>query len=148
MSSAFDLVRARLHRALSTVDDGAHKLETLMIHAMQRARRLTDSIGFRMSPVRLSERASAAKMKLSALSAANMTAATARLDEARRRFGVGVASLDALSPLAVLKRGYAMAQDESGRLLRDARETTIGNRVRVRLAEGALGCRVEELETS
>jgi exodeoxyribonuclease VII large subunit len=146
MSQAFDAVRARLHRALSSVDEGTHKLETLMMHAMQRARRLTDSVGFRLLPIRLSERASSARMKFNVLSAAHNAAVTARLDNARLRLGVAVTSLDALSPLAVLKRGYAMAQDERGKLLRDARESTVGDRVRVRLSEGALQCRVEGLE--
>jgi exodeoxyribonuclease VII large subunit len=148
MSRAFDAVRARLHHALSSADDQAHKLETLVLHAMQRARRLTDSLSFRMSPARLQERASSAKMRLDVLSAAQKTATSLRLEDARRRLGLGVASLDALSPLAVLKRGYAMAQDQSGRLLRDARESKVGDRIRVRLADGALGCRVEELENS
>jgi exodeoxyribonuclease VII large subunit len=148
MSRAFDAVRARLHHALSSADDQAHKLETLVLHAMQRARRLTDSLSFRMSPARLQERALSAKMRLDVLSAAQKTATSLRLEDARRRLGLGVASLDALSPLAVLKRGYAMAQDQSGRLLRDAREAMVGDRIRVRLADGALGCRVEELENS
>ena len=56
------------------------------------------------------------------------------------------AALDALSPLAVLGRGYALAQDERGRVLRSSRGVSEGEGVRVRLAEGALRCRVEEVE--
>jgi exodeoxyribonuclease VII large subunit len=67
-----------------------------------------------------------------------------RLEEARARFGIMVASLDALSPLSVLKRGYAIAQDEQGKLLRDARDVTDGETLRLRLAKGSLRCRVLE----
>lgn len=54
--------------------------------------------------------------------------------------------LQALSPLAVLGRGYALVQDQEGRVLRRAQETAPGKRVKVRLAQGRLGVRVEEVE--
>lgn len=148
ISSAFDAVRTRLHDALTDADDAGHKCETLMMRAMQRARRLADAVSLRLSPARLGARASAARMRLNELCTAHNALAAARLDDARGRLGVAAASLDALSPLAVLKRGYAIAQDERGRLLRNARDSQVGDRVRLRLAEGALKCRVEEVESS
>jgi exodeoxyribonuclease VII large subunit len=148
MSSAFDEVRARLHESVVSVDDAAHRLETLMMRAAQRARRHTDAISCRLSPARLGARVSAAKIRFNVLVASRDAAATARLDDARARLAVTAASLDALSPLAVLKRGYAMAQDERGQLLRDAREVQAGDPVRLRLAEGVLRCRVEEVENN
>src|SRR5205085_7601893 len=112
----------------------------------QGLRRRADSVGRRLSPARLMSRVAAAKVKFNVLCAARDTAASARLDDARARLAVAAASLDALSPLAVLRRGYAMAQDERGKLLRAANESNVGDRVRLRLAEGKLLCRVEEVE--
>ena len=54
------------------------------------------------------------------------------------------ASLDALSPLKVLSRGYAIALDAEGRAVKDARGVAVGERLTVKLNSGALGCRVEE----
>ena len=54
------------------------------------------------------------------------------------------ASLDALSPLRVLGRGYALAQTEDGTVLRSAAQTAAGERIRVRLAQGQLVCDVAE----
>jgi len=51
-----------------------------------------------------------------------------------------------LSPLSVLGRGYALAQDARGRVVRSSRRVRAGEQLRVRLAEGALRCRVEEVE--
>jgi exodeoxyribonuclease VII large subunit len=45
-----------------------------------------------------------------------------------------------------LGRGYALAEDERGRLLRSSGGVAAGEGVRVRLAEGSLRCRVEEVE--
>src|SRR5437763_1642844 len=104
MSPAFDEVRASLRDSISRVDDASHKLETLMMRATQRAHRRTDAISCRLSPARLGARVSAAKVKFNVLYAARDAAATARLDDARARLAVAVASLDALSPLAVLTR--------------------------------------------
>ena len=54
----------------------------------------------------------------------------------RQKFAALAASLDAMSPLAVLGRGYAVARDESGRILKSYRETAPGSRVSVTLGEG------------
>jgi exodeoxyribonuclease VII large subunit len=55
--------------------------------------------------------------------------------------------LNALSPDAVLARGYSITQDaESGAVIRAASATKEGGRLRIRLAEGRLGARVEEVE--
>lgn len=148
MSPAFDEVRAHLRESVSRVDDAAHRLETLLIRATQRAQRRTDAVSCRLSPARLGARVSAAKVRFNVLCAARDAAATARLDDARARLAVAAASLDALSPLAVLKRGYAIASDEEGKLLRDAGSTQPGDAVHLRLSEGALRCRIEEVENN
>jgi len=62
----------------------------------------------------------------------------------KKRFGLATASLDALSPLAVLHRGYAIAQREDGTLLRDAKAVSIGDSVKVRLAKGRIKATVED----
>lgn len=55
------------------------------------------------------------------------------------------AKLDALSPLKVLSRGYAIAMDEDGRAVKDSSGVRAGDKLTVRLASGALGCRVEDV---
>lgn len=66
------------------------------------------------------------------------------LAAARARHGGLVGRLDALSPLRVLARGYAVALDaDAGRALFDARDVAPGDRVDVRLHQGRLETRVE-----
>lgn len=148
MSPAFDEVRDRLHDARTTVDDAAHRLETLMLRRAQSARRRSDSIIRRLSPLRLSGRVSAAHARFIVLRAEHNAAILAQLEGGRARLARAVAALDALSPLAVLHRGYALAEDERGKLLRAASDIRVGDAVRLRLAEGQVRCRVEEVESN
>ena len=67
-------------------------------------------------------------------------------DVQNRRFGALAASLDALSPLKVLGRGYALAQQPDGTVLRSADQARIGETLRLRLADGALRGQVKEKE--
>jgi exodeoxyribonuclease VII large subunit len=53
--------------------------------------------------------------------------------------------LDALSPLAVLGRGYALCWNaDRTSIIRSAGALAEGDRIRVTLAEGEIGCRVED----
>lgn len=56
------------------------------------------------------------------------------------------AALDAMSPLKVLTRGYAMAQTEDGRLLRTVEQTSPGGRFTLHLADGRIRASVEAIE--
>ena len=73
------------------------------------------------------------------------TLATARRHAAERRAAALAARLDALSPLAVLGRGYAVCWNESRTgIIRSAAQVQPGERVQVTLAEGEIGCRIED----
>ena len=52
------------------------------------------------------------------------------------------ASLDALSPLAVLARGYAIARDAAGHVVKDSSELACGDEVRVLLGTGSFDATV------
>ena len=73
-------------------------------------------------------------------------AAQQRLAAPRQRLGELAAGLDAMSPLKVLGRGFAMVTDGEGRVLRRALDVPVGAQVTAALAEGRLLCRVEDRE--
>jgi exodeoxyribonuclease VII large subunit len=79
---------------------------------------------------------------------ARLASAVARsLRSAERTLAERAGRLRALSPEAVLARGYSITLDAvSGRALKASTETAAGNRIRVRLASGALGALVERTE--
>jgi exodeoxyribonuclease VII large subunit len=57
-----------------------------------------------------------------------------------------LARLRALSPAATLNRGYAIVQRPDGHVVRAASEVAAGERVRVRLASGAVRATVDATE--
>lgn len=62
----------------------------------------------------------------------------------RERFLRIAGMLEALSPIRVLARGYAMVQDEEGTIIRQANMLDKDARIRLDFADGAALCRVEE----
>jgi exodeoxyribonuclease VII large subunit len=146
MSPGFDEARARLRQAERRTKEATHRLEILVARAAERARHRTRRAAERLAPAHLVTRAVKTRARLKVARASLEGAGRARLDDGRARLTVAVASLEALSPLAVLRRGYALAQDERGSALRSSRAVRVGDRVSLRLAEGAVRCRVEEVE--
>lgn len=74
-------------------------------------------------------------------------AALAGLAAPRRELAALSAALDAMSPLKVLGRGFALVTDGAGKPLRNAAEVPVGSEINAALAKGRLRCRVEETIT-
>lgn len=67
------------------------------------------------------------------------------LQKKQKQFAALSARLDALSPLKVLARGYAVATKE-GQVLHSVEQLSPGETVRLRLSDGAALCAVERIE--
>jgi exodeoxyribonuclease VII large subunit len=82
--------------------------------------------------------------RLVALRVALRARARPMLREKRADFAESCTHLDALSPLRVLERGYAIALHEgTGRAIRSKEEVKAGDRLRVRVSDGEFGAKVE-----
>ena len=64
------------------------------------------------------------------------------INQKKQRYIANVSKLDAMSPLKVLTRGYAMAQTEDGNVLRSVTQAEIGERISVSLSDGILSATV------
>jgi len=56
------------------------------------------------------------------------------------------AKLDALSPLSVLKRGYSVAENEEGQIVKSAKGLYVGENLLLTLSDGKIKCEVKEKE--
>jgi exodeoxyribonuclease VII large subunit len=66
-----------------------------------------------------------------------------RLEKSRALLSAHSASLDALSPLRVLGRGYAVARDENGKILKRIAQLPAGKEFRLRVTDGEVNGRVQ-----
>ncbi|HJT67466.1 MAG TPA: exodeoxyribonuclease VII large subunit [Pyrinomonadaceae bacterium] len=147
-SAAAELVAKHEDELCSALDQLGRQLTRLMryrvVDLRSRVQKQALSPAFDEVKARLRD----ARRRFDAASTSCNDAMEMTLQEARERLGLAAASLDALSPLAVLQRGYAIAQAATGKPLRDAATVSAGDDVTVRLAKGKLNTRVETVEES
>ena len=146
LSPAFDDVAARLHDAIAATTGAEHRLQTSITSLVQRAQRRVGAATHSLSPAQLRSAALTAVTRLESLTRARDAGIATRLETAKQQLARAGAALDAMSPLRVLERGYAIAHDAEGHVLREASSATVGDALRLRLWKGAVNCRVEGTE--
>lgn len=146
LSQVFEQTRSRLRNARLASNSSTHRLQLLMNQTMRTAQARTDAVVHKVSPSLLTTRLTNARGRLAAAMAECNVSMKRRIEEDHNRLGVAAVSLDALSPLRVLQRGYAIAQSSEGKLLREASQVSAGDQVQVRLSRGRLHTRVESTE--
>jgi len=65
---------------------------------------------------------------------------------AKARYIAMTAKLDAMSPLKVLTRGYAMAQSEDGKVLRSVSQVNPNDTIKITVSDGCLSAAVTEIK--
>lgn len=84
-----------------------------------------------------------ARTRLSSAQTALSRALDQRLERLRSRLAVTQGTLDAISPLATLHRGYAIISDATGCVITEGDRVRHGDLVRARVARGEFHARVE-----
>jgi len=129
LEQRFDEATLRMQQAMA-------RFTTSLRHRERLAKARLAGIDLRMLIRGKTERLSRSRQLL----AVNLRAG---LQRRRSRLEVAAGRLDALSPLAILARGYAICRDAHGVVVRCAGNLRAGEGVRVTLAKGELDCRVE-----
>lgn len=112
------------------------RAERLLRERFRRERSRLDQAVVRLDRTHPRTRLAAVRERIAKLEQRANRSMHARLAKERQRFGSAVGRLDNLSPLKVLSRGYALAFDGSGQLVRDAAALAPGAAVEVRVARG------------
>jgi exodeoxyribonuclease VII large subunit len=145
-SAAAEIVAAREDQICSALDNLGRQLVRLTRYQVVNLRARVQEQALSHAFHEVKSRLTSARRRYETASSASEAALDEQLQLGRERLALAAASLDALSPLGVLQRGYAIAQDASGRLVRDAAAVNVGDEVSVRLAKGKLNTRVVTTE--
>ena len=138
LANARDLAARRQQH----LDDLCRRLGAAQSQMLARARRLVDVLQDRMLRQGLDRRLLTARARRENVHIRLQTAMRARITREKQHFYPLAARLQAISPQAVLDRGYALLYNADGGLLRDASSTRSGDVLRARLASGEIDARV------
>jgi len=139
--SSFDL-RARAVALQRRIEQARERLDAGLERAVTRKHRSFESLRFRLARTDLRARVSRLQRKWEK-SLADLTVRVDHLLTARKRSVEAAAiRLDERSPYQLLERGYAIAYDPSGKVLRSPDQVATGDDISVRLARGQIDATV------
>ena len=145
---AFARMMDGIHRRQQKLDEQRFRLEKAERQLLERWNRRCESVAAAVRHYDARRRLAAIRQQLAA-QVANLAAAThTRLLESRGALERQTASLEALSPVAILNRGYALVFDAKGQLVKDAARLEAGDQLSARLARGRVRARVIATERS
>jgi len=141
-------VLIRVRDAVNRRDQRLDELRLRLDTSMQRPLRIrARQLGFLIDRLRrqdITARIATIHRRLQSADQRLHRTTTQIINPRQMRLNRASAGLGALSPLAVLSRGYALVYAADGKLLRSAAATVVGQTIRARLAHGTLEAEVTQ----
>jgi exodeoxyribonuclease VII large subunit len=139
---AFGGIMGAIRQRQQKMDDLTYRLERSERRVLEQVRRRWETVAAAVRHYDLASVLASMRVGLGAGMAALAGAMRNVLLLHRTRVERLTTGLESLSPLAVLERGYALVFDASGKLLKDASGTEVGQEISARLARGEIVARV------
>jgi exodeoxyribonuclease VII large subunit len=139
---ALSVLHRRVGRHLQRIDEQEYRMREhirVAIDTRERARRGLES---RIRNFDVRPRLAADRRRMDTAHGTIVELVRTRVALRRSRWEQARAKLEQLSPLRILDRGYVIVSNESG-IVKDVDAAPAGSAIRVRLAKGELGARVE-----
>ena len=146
LASVFTEFPQRLKDWRYEIADRIEQLSEVFDEKIRKNEQRLESLTNRISPLKLAATLNERKTRLALLRQKNLSAIGNAVDAKAAKLRIGMASLDALSPLAVLNRGYSIVKNERGEILRDAENIKSNEQVEIRLARGTIKAKVLKSE--
>jgi len=144
-SAAAELVVPEKEALLKSLYDIRLRLKRALAGRIQNERqylaRLMKSPAFRHPLDRVNQR----KMDIEAIRKDLEKSITRKLEIEKSRLGTIYGKLDALSPLKVLARGYSIARNESGGVIKSVTQVRPGDFIELFVNDGKIHCEAEEI---
>jgi exodeoxyribonuclease VII large subunit len=135
---AFGRMMDLIHRGQQRVDDLGYRLAHAERDALEGCRRKLEILSGAIRHYDARRILAGMGKELDARTAVIVSATRELLRQRRARFEHGLGQLEALSPTAILERGYALVFDPSGKLLVDSGGVRSGEEISARLARGTV----------
>ena len=147
---AFGGMMDAVRRAQQRLDERGYRLEKAERQILERNHRRLETASAAVRHYDARRRLAAIRQQLESSVTSLIGAARAHLLADRATLDRRTASLEALSPLAILNRGYALVFDADGQLVKDAAQFNPGDEMSARLARGRVRAQVvsSDSETS
>jgi exodeoxyribonuclease VII large subunit len=139
-----DLIRQRQQKA----DDLTFRLERAQRQTLEQVRRRLETVAAAVRHYDLRRVLAGIRGELEAVGAAMAGAMRNQLLQNKVRIERMGRALEALSPLAILDRGYALVFDGAGQLVKDARLVKPGDEISARVAHGEIRATVNKAKDS
>lgn len=146
-SMAFTRMQELIARRQQRVDELAFRLAAAQQKQMRTLRRRLDVAGARLRHQEIENRLRAMHRELAVRVVALGNAMRHLIENRKAGLQRLRSQLQALSPLGILERGYALVFDEQGNLVTRSAQLTPGKQVRGRVAHGSFTARVELVKT-
>ena len=128
------------------IEDFQDRLSDALTGQVENQKKRLEILSSRLSPLKLASNVGEKRTRLALLEQKNISAMRSSINQADENLKIRMASLDALSPLAVLSRGFSVTENESGKILRNAGEVKPNDKVKIRLAQGRIEAKVSVVE--
>jgi exodeoxyribonuclease VII large subunit len=135
---AFGRMMDLIHRRHQRLDDLGNRLAHAERDALEGCRRRLEMLSGAIRHYDARRILAGMGKELDARTAVIVSATRELLRQRRARFEHFLGQLEALSPTAILERGYALVFDSSGKLLLDAGRVSSGEEISARVARGTL----------
>jgi len=140
--------RRRLEAPMQRLDEAELRLRRALDARMDRANERLGVLHRRLEQATPRRRIGAEQARRDALARRLSIATRAVLSKADQRLRNAARTLHNVSPLQTLERGYAIAHDADGNIMRDTKSVATGDRVAIDLARGRLDCEVRGVDTT
>ena len=141
---AFARMMDALGRRQQRVDELVNRLEKAERRIIEQQRRRWEIAAAAVRHYDVSQRLAGMREQLQSRMAALTSVFRTLLLQHRSRLERAVGALEALSPLAILERGYALVFDASGKLVKDAQQVKPGQDISARVANGEITATVKK----
>lgn len=138
----------RLRQQAQRLDEFEERLRLALRHSLRDSSQRLSAVTARLQRVHAGQRVAQLAERCAQRTQQLRRAMVDTLNHCQQRLTLAQRALDAVSPLAVLGRGYALVVTPDGRLVRQAASLQAGDELNIRLAEGRVHAIVRSIKDS